>query len=286
MAAAGGSDTKPVAVVSTRSFDGYFVVYLLRGRVSAVSLAISRSGGTRCGGTSAMRVVVPSVVLTTYIRLPPGPPLGLGLRLRRHPLERGVDACTAAAVLLLDTAGPARRDGALVDVAGVVVASSRPRAGAPRATGSGPGTRDLCGMSGLAPREPGKVGATGLAPCTDLSQVVSSPRYGTICDGQGCQVYSCGAQPSAIHIQAVQETAGRRPGPMRAAAVRRRGAARARARAAPRASAATVGVRPALRPPASPASPATRAARRAVRRARTAVTAAVVGAPRASRCGC
>ncbi len=31
---------------------------------------------------------------------------------------------------------------------------------------------------------------------------------GTICDGQGCQVYSCGAQPSAIHIQAVQETAG------------------------------------------------------------------------------
>ncbi|HEY0135858.1 MAG TPA: SpoIID/LytB domain-containing protein, partial [Nannocystis sp.] len=31
---------------------------------------------------------------------------------------------------------------------------------------------------------------------------------GTICDGQGCQVYSCGSQPSAIHIQAVQETAG------------------------------------------------------------------------------
>jgi hypothetical protein len=31
---------------------------------------------------------------------------------------------------------------------------------------------------------------------------------GSICDGQGCQVYSCGATPSAIHYQAVQETAG------------------------------------------------------------------------------
>ncbi len=31
---------------------------------------------------------------------------------------------------------------------------------------------------------------------------------GSICDGQGCQVYSCGATPSAKHIQAVKETAG------------------------------------------------------------------------------
>ncbi|MCK6590512.1 MAG: hypothetical protein L6Q76_23350 [Polyangiaceae bacterium] len=31
---------------------------------------------------------------------------------------------------------------------------------------------------------------------------------GSICDGQGCQVYSCGAQPSAIHYQAVEETSG------------------------------------------------------------------------------
>ncbi|MCB9584208.1 MAG: hypothetical protein H6718_02365 [Polyangiaceae bacterium] len=31
---------------------------------------------------------------------------------------------------------------------------------------------------------------------------------GKICDGQGCQVYSCGATPSAIHKQAVKETAG------------------------------------------------------------------------------
>ncbi len=31
---------------------------------------------------------------------------------------------------------------------------------------------------------------------------------GSICDGQGCQVYSCGAVPKAIHHQAVQETAG------------------------------------------------------------------------------
>jgi hypothetical protein len=31
---------------------------------------------------------------------------------------------------------------------------------------------------------------------------------GTICDGQGCQVYSCGAAPAAKHLQAVQETAG------------------------------------------------------------------------------
>ncbi|MCA9639517.1 MAG: hypothetical protein KC492_02455 [Myxococcales bacterium] len=31
---------------------------------------------------------------------------------------------------------------------------------------------------------------------------------GSICDSQGCQVYSCGATPSAIHYQAVKETAG------------------------------------------------------------------------------
>ncbi|MBL9105231.1 MAG: hypothetical protein JNL82_30070 [Myxococcales bacterium] len=31
---------------------------------------------------------------------------------------------------------------------------------------------------------------------------------GGICDGQGCQVYSCGANPAPIHYQAVQETAG------------------------------------------------------------------------------
>jgi len=31
---------------------------------------------------------------------------------------------------------------------------------------------------------------------------------GSICDGQGCQVYSCGAAPQAKHYQAVKETAG------------------------------------------------------------------------------
>ncbi|MBX3129862.1 MAG: hypothetical protein KF718_24310 [Polyangiaceae bacterium] len=31
---------------------------------------------------------------------------------------------------------------------------------------------------------------------------------GSICDSQGCQVYTCGAQPQAKHYQAVQETAG------------------------------------------------------------------------------
>ncbi|MBK7586409.1 MAG: hypothetical protein IPI67_40250 [Myxococcales bacterium] len=31
---------------------------------------------------------------------------------------------------------------------------------------------------------------------------------GSICDGQGCQVYSCGAAPQAKHFQAVKETAG------------------------------------------------------------------------------
>jgi len=31
---------------------------------------------------------------------------------------------------------------------------------------------------------------------------------GTICDGQGCQVYTCDAQPKAIHYQAAAETAG------------------------------------------------------------------------------
>ncbi|MBI3200889.1 MAG: hypothetical protein HYZ29_05030 [Myxococcales bacterium] len=30
---------------------------------------------------------------------------------------------------------------------------------------------------------------------------------GSICNGQGCQVYSCGTQPEAIHYQAVAETA-------------------------------------------------------------------------------
>lgn len=32
--------------------------------------------------------------------------------------------------------------------------------------------------------------------------------YGQICDGQSCQVYSCGSEPSAIHYQAAAETAG------------------------------------------------------------------------------
>jgi MYXO-CTERM domain-containing protein len=31
---------------------------------------------------------------------------------------------------------------------------------------------------------------------------------GSICDGQGCQVYSCDAEPQAIHYQAVAETSG------------------------------------------------------------------------------
>ena len=31
---------------------------------------------------------------------------------------------------------------------------------------------------------------------------------GTICDGQGCQVYTCNAEPKAIHYQAAAETAG------------------------------------------------------------------------------
>ena len=31
---------------------------------------------------------------------------------------------------------------------------------------------------------------------------------GSICDGQGCQVYSCGAEPSDVHYQAVTETSG------------------------------------------------------------------------------
>ncbi|MCX4243400.1 SpoIID/LytB domain-containing protein [Paraliomyxa miuraensis] len=31
---------------------------------------------------------------------------------------------------------------------------------------------------------------------------------GSICDSQGCQVYSCGATPQPIHYQAVQETSG------------------------------------------------------------------------------
>jgi hypothetical protein len=31
---------------------------------------------------------------------------------------------------------------------------------------------------------------------------------GSICDGQGCQVYSCGGQPNALQIQAVEETSG------------------------------------------------------------------------------
>jgi hypothetical protein len=32
--------------------------------------------------------------------------------------------------------------------------------------------------------------------------------YGSVCDSQGCQVYSCGSQPSAMAIQAVEETSG------------------------------------------------------------------------------
>ena len=31
---------------------------------------------------------------------------------------------------------------------------------------------------------------------------------GSICDGQGCQVYGCGSTPAAIHYQAVEETSG------------------------------------------------------------------------------
>jgi uncharacterized protein (TIGR03382 family) len=31
---------------------------------------------------------------------------------------------------------------------------------------------------------------------------------GSICDGQGCQVYSCGADPEPVHYQAVAETSG------------------------------------------------------------------------------
>ncbi|MBK8237080.1 MAG: SpoIID/LytB domain-containing protein [Deltaproteobacteria bacterium] len=31
---------------------------------------------------------------------------------------------------------------------------------------------------------------------------------GSICDGQGCQVYSCGSNPLPVHYQAVQETSG------------------------------------------------------------------------------
>lgn len=31
---------------------------------------------------------------------------------------------------------------------------------------------------------------------------------GSVCDSQGCQVYTCGAEPSALAIQAVQETSG------------------------------------------------------------------------------
>jgi hypothetical protein len=31
---------------------------------------------------------------------------------------------------------------------------------------------------------------------------------GSICDGQGCQVYSCGKTPDPIHVQAVEETQG------------------------------------------------------------------------------
>lgn len=33
--------------------------------------------------------------------------------------------------------------------------------------------------------------------------------YGSICDGQGCQVYTCGNAPSAIHQQAVDATSGK-----------------------------------------------------------------------------
>jgi MYXO-CTERM domain-containing protein len=32
--------------------------------------------------------------------------------------------------------------------------------------------------------------------------------YGSVCDSQGCQVYSCGSEPSAMAIQAVEETSG------------------------------------------------------------------------------
>jgi hypothetical protein len=31
---------------------------------------------------------------------------------------------------------------------------------------------------------------------------------GSICDGQGCQVYGCGHEPDPLHVQAVQETQG------------------------------------------------------------------------------
>jgi MYXO-CTERM domain-containing protein len=31
---------------------------------------------------------------------------------------------------------------------------------------------------------------------------------GSVCDSQGCQVYSCGSEPTALQIQAVQETSG------------------------------------------------------------------------------
>ncbi|MFV8754565.1 SpoIID/LytB domain-containing protein [Nannocystaceae bacterium ST9] len=36
----------------------------------------------------------------------------------------------------------------------------------------------------------------------------SMANSGSICDGQGCQVYSCGANPSALAYQAVDETSG------------------------------------------------------------------------------
>ncbi len=36
----------------------------------------------------------------------------------------------------------------------------------------------------------------------------SMANSGSICDGQGCQVYSCGAEPSAKAYQAVEETSG------------------------------------------------------------------------------
>jgi MYXO-CTERM domain-containing protein len=32
--------------------------------------------------------------------------------------------------------------------------------------------------------------------------------YGSVCDSQGCQVYSCGSEPSALAYQAVEETSG------------------------------------------------------------------------------
>lgn len=32
--------------------------------------------------------------------------------------------------------------------------------------------------------------------------------YGSVCDSQGCQVYSCGSEPSAMAYQAVEETSG------------------------------------------------------------------------------